>query len=89
MNKITAPLKSGDQGPEVENLKNALLALLERAAIYPDDESTRQSLIDALRSTQPFVWLAVHTNHPRELTDAFDAGAARFRAAQSAIKDLT
>jgi hypothetical protein len=35
MHKITAPLKAGDGGPEVANLQDVLLALLERQVIQP------------------------------------------------------
>jgi Tc toxin complex TcA C-terminal TcB-binding domain/Neuraminidase-like domain/Salmonella virulence plasmid 28.1kDa A protein len=35
MHKITAPLKAGDGGPEVANLQDTFLALLERQVIQP------------------------------------------------------
>jgi hypothetical protein len=44
MNKITFPLSLGKQGSAVSDLQAALLLLLERSVILPNDEGTRKEL---------------------------------------------
>ena len=44
MNKISFPLKLGDQGSKVADLQDALKLCLDRAAILANDEATRQDL---------------------------------------------
>ncbi|MGV3503016.1 MAG: neuraminidase-like domain-containing protein [Adhaeribacter sp.] len=57
MKKITSPLEPGQQGARVADLQDALLFLLDKAIIFPDDESARRELTAALardRRTQSY-----------------------------------
>ena len=49
MNKITFPLNSGMQGPEVANLQDALLIFLERSIILPNNEAARREMSERLK----------------------------------------
>ncbi len=49
MNKITFPLVMGNQGPAVGDLQAALLVLLERGVILPNDEAGRLKLANDLQ----------------------------------------
>jgi len=49
MNKITFPLVMGQQGPAVGDLQAALLVLLERGVILPNDEAGRLKLANDLQ----------------------------------------
>jgi murein L,D-transpeptidase YcbB/YkuD len=44
LNKIIFPQELGQQGPAVGDLQDVLLALLERAAILPDEPNARREL---------------------------------------------
>ena len=52
MNKITFPLAMGNQGTAVGDLQAALLVLLERGIILPNDEAGRQKLSNNLQQEQ-------------------------------------
>jgi hypothetical protein len=68
MNKITFPLEKGNQGSRVGDLQDALLLLLERSLIFPDDEAARHELSAALsqeRQTQ------IYGDRTAKVVDAF------------------
>lgn len=48
MKKITSPLEPGQHGDPVADLQDALLFLLDKGIIFPDDESTRREMTAAL-----------------------------------------
>lgn len=52
MNKITFPLETGKQGPEVGDLQAALQIFLDKAVILANDEGARRELTAALRHEQ-------------------------------------
>jgi len=57
MNKITFPLDMGKQGSAISDLQAALLVLLERSVILPNDEGTRRELsinVERERATQTY-----------------------------------
>lgn len=49
MNNVTFPLKPQMKGPEVADLQDALLQLLERSALLGEDEGARRELAAALK----------------------------------------
>ena len=50
MKLIIPTLEFGHQGPEVANLQDALVALLERAAILPGEPDLRSRMLEAVRA---------------------------------------
>lgn len=49
MNPITFPLKRQMRGPQVADLQDALLFLLERGLLLANNEAARRELLTALR----------------------------------------